>query len=218
MIAGFSGLCLFSTLTMNTYTSWFGLKMNELVPAKEANFIVGNKLPKPVFNDYLTGGYMIWAMYPEYKVFIDPRQQPYMTGVWDDFIRFRSRPNDESLKEIVSKYPCKTALIHHISYGDIATAFVLSPDWELVFLDTVAAVFVHASELDSFDGEDTGNNLYAEKFSDETNPRILYSLFGLYLSIDVGEAQKIADTYRMNVSPFYLVKDKQIETMERFLR
>ena len=28
-------------------------------------------------NTYLEGGYLLWALYPDYKVFIDPRYGPY---------------------------------------------------------------------------------------------------------------------------------------------
>ncbi|MFC1573777.1 hypothetical protein ACFL30_01180 [Candidatus Latescibacterota bacterium] len=209
--------CLYSSLTMNTYTSWFGLNVDDQVPKREVDFIIENKLPKPIFNDYLTGGYMIWSMYPEYKVFIDPRQQPYMTGVWDDFIQFMSNTGEESLKEIVSKYPCKTAMIHHISYGEIATAFVLSPDWQIVFLDTIAAVFVRTSELDSLNLDSIDTNLNADKFGGVSNPKVLMSLFGLYLSLNQEETKIILNIYKKNVSLLYYNRKNDITTMEMYI-
>ena len=56
-----------------------------------------------MFNDYLTGGYMIWSMYPRYKVFIDPRYQPYVNGVWEDFMQFRRKPDPDGLNTLLAK-------------------------------------------------------------------------------------------------------------------
>ena len=58
------------------------------------------KLPPPLFNDYVSGGYMMWAMYPEYKVFIDSRGKPYdMTHVWEDYNELMANPTKENHSE-----------------------------------------------------------------------------------------------------------------------
>ena len=60
-----SGLCFYNTIAINTYKSWFGSKADDLVPVKEVEFIKDHNLPGPLFNDYLTGGYVIWSLYPD---------------------------------------------------------------------------------------------------------------------------------------------------------
>ena len=59
------------------------------------------KLPPPLFNDYVSGGYMMWAMYPEYKVFIDSRGKPYdITHVWDDYKELMENPTKENIRKM----------------------------------------------------------------------------------------------------------------------
>lgn len=38
-----------------------------------ANFIISNRLSGRIFNDYTPGGYLIWRLYPDIKVFTDGR-------------------------------------------------------------------------------------------------------------------------------------------------
>ena len=52
---------------------WFGKGLDNFVPVKEVAFLKKYKLEGPIFNDYVIGGYLIWDLYPDYKVFIDPR-------------------------------------------------------------------------------------------------------------------------------------------------
>ena len=53
---------------------WWGFGMSTQSPVEEAEFIK-RYLPEydKVGNDYDTGGYLIWALWPEAKIFIDPR-------------------------------------------------------------------------------------------------------------------------------------------------
>ena len=47
--------------------AWLGFRLVDYVPKEEVDYIMKNNLPGPLFNDYLIGGYMMWAMYPDYK-------------------------------------------------------------------------------------------------------------------------------------------------------
>ena len=108
------------------------------VPEKEVAFIKGHKLPGPFFNDYLTGGYMIWNLYPEYKVFIDPRYGPYVNGVVGDWFELKSKLTPEELDRLTTKYGFKAALINlkeqkiislllHSPSGSLSTSTKLLP-------------------------------------------------------------------------------------------
>ncbi len=43
-------------------------------PVKEADFVLEHKIPGNLFNAFGAGGYLMWRLYPEYKVFWDGRQ------------------------------------------------------------------------------------------------------------------------------------------------
>ncbi len=56
-----------------TRASWgFGIKW-ENYPKDIAEYIKKNNLPNNIFNQYGIGGFLIWKLYPKYKVFIDGR-------------------------------------------------------------------------------------------------------------------------------------------------
>lgn len=210
-------ICNYNTVTANTYTSWFGSNPDECVPKEETDYVMSHNLPAPVFNDYLTGGYMIWSMYPRYKVFIDPRYQPYVNGVWEDFMQFRRKPDPDGLNALIAEYPFKTAILHHISYGPLTDVFLNSPDWHCVFVGNIAAVFVHTSQMDSLSPGTVRENTTPEKFRGIKNPRILFSLFGVYLGLDRQQSSEILKIYKDNVSTLYNSRKKHIAVMERVL-
>lgn len=50
-----------------------GIKL-ELYPARAAEFIAQEHLPANLYNSYDAGGYLMWMLFPRYKVFWDSRQ------------------------------------------------------------------------------------------------------------------------------------------------
>lgn len=55
----------------------------QFFPVRAVKFIQDNGLSGPIFNRYEWGGYLIWKMYPQEKVFIDGRTDVY--GLTDTF-------------------------------------------------------------------------------------------------------------------------------------
>ena len=58
-------------------------KINKTIPVKATNFVVTNNIQGRIFNTYGYGGYLIYRLYPEQKVFIDGRADMY----GDDFLK-----------------------------------------------------------------------------------------------------------------------------------
>jgi hypothetical protein len=54
-------------------------------PASAVAFIQSHALPGPMLNHYNWGGYFIWRLYPEYKVFVDGRADVYGDDFLDQF-------------------------------------------------------------------------------------------------------------------------------------
>jgi hypothetical protein len=107
------------------------------------DFIKNVKPAPPMYNYYTWGGYMIWSIYPEYKVFIDGR-------AIDNFI-------NETADNILKAYPGwqQKLDVYNINFiaipvifresGHIiplATMLVDDPRWHLVFVGNNAALFV----------------------------------------------------------------------------
>lgn len=213
-----AGVCFWNTATMNTNESRFGSRLDEYVPVREAAFMRERMLEGPIFNDYLSGGYILWALYPDYKAFIDPRHRPYeKTGVWDDYIGLRTHTDEESFRRFTEKYPFRSALVHHIQYGDIVQRFLQSPEWRLVHIGPVAAVFAHASTTAGVKGGDPVRDLSAERFEQLKNPSALMSLFRVYYLVSLVEAEKIMHIYRDNVCAYYVERGSDLATMNALL-
>jgi len=214
-----SAVCVHNTLTMNTYRYWFGAKLDEQVPVHETEFIEDHDLPAPFFNDYLSGGYMIWSLFPDYKVFIDPRHRPYeKTGVWDDYILFRQKPTVEGLKKLAGKYPFRSALIHYSKYWDVAHAFLRSPEWRLVTFDRIGAVFVSTSAMSGEALDALVSIPEPGRFADVSNPVILFSLFKLYyFTNDLEKAGEIVHIYENNIGGLYRGRELQLGVLRRML-
>ena len=69
-------------------SSWFGFGITYWNPVDEVEFLKKyHPHLKSIINDYDSGGYLIWTLYPETKVLIDPRSFPYRK-FWADYIRY----------------------------------------------------------------------------------------------------------------------------------
>ena len=206
----------YHTLVYYEHRSWFGLNLNEWLPIKEVEFIKKNKISGPFFNDYAIGGYMIWAMYPEYKVFIDPRYAPYVNQVWPDWLELKNNLNPEGLKKFTSKYQFKAALIH-MREVSIIRWLLQSPEWRLAYFDKTAVVIIHKTLIPSLSPEALATDLSPQRFRDLTNPAILSSLFDFYLSVGPNYAGEILNVFKQNVSKFYKLKTEKIQIMENLI-
>ena len=54
------------------------------LPAAAVSFIAAQRPPAPMLNHYNWGGYFIWRLYPEYRVYIDGRADLYGDAFMDD--------------------------------------------------------------------------------------------------------------------------------------
>ncbi|MHC9543627.1 MAG: hypothetical protein AB9903_29295 [Vulcanimicrobiota bacterium] len=185
----------------------------DFVPQKEVSFMKKYHLPGPIFNDYLSGGYLIWAAWPEYKVFVDPRQAPFMDTVLPDYFNFIDHPSVEKLTELNEKYPFKTALIHWNELMTISI-FAQSSLWRLVYFDKNAAVFVHISQYDLLPEEARNAYSGASRFREVKNPVPLAFLFEMYIHYNINDAEEIYRIYCANVSDLNVNKDFVVKNMQ----
>jgi len=202
----------------STYNSWLGLQYRDFVPERECEFVIRQKLPGPIFNDYLSGGYLMWALYPAQRVFIDPRYGPYTTtGVWDDYTVLRRMPDDATLSRLEAKYPFRAALLHFGAAGPLVELFLRSPRWQIVFFDRVAAVFVRRDCMRPDIAQATRAALPAERFAGVTNPQALAWIAVLYSQIAPQELPVVRNIYAHNVRPWYAHRERHLRLLERMI-
>ncbi len=206
-----------STLLVLYHTHWIGSFDREFVPYKTVKFIKQLKPEGPIFNDYLTGGYLMWALYPQYKVFIDPRQAPYMAQVLPDYFELNDIATEEILQKFMKKYPIRTAIIDKGSIK-LLTVFLKSPSWKLIYFDECACVLVRSDDLVLLLPRMAQCEMRPLRFKNLKNPLMLRQLFLVYLLIDPAQAREISEIYKKNVSPFFYYKKSEVEFMEKTLK
>jgi hypothetical protein len=106
-------------------------------PAGAIDFIVAERPPQPIYNEYVWGGYLIWRLYPDYRVYIDGRADVYGDKLVEEFLEVRDgRPNWRGPLE---NHGIRTVLIK----PDAALASLLQTDsnWRKVYEDKQAVVF-----------------------------------------------------------------------------
>ncbi|MDP2922018.1 MAG: tetratricopeptide repeat protein [Candidatus Omnitrophota bacterium] len=124
----------------------FGLGRIEY-PDKAIDFLVKTDLKGNMFNDYSSGCYLIWRLYPERRVFIDGRNTVY--GV--KFIEkdYRKRLLHPGLfEELARKYDINYIFLQHemANTGALIPYLYHSRQWALVYCDDIACVFLRDTE------------------------------------------------------------------------
>ena len=111
-------------------------------PEKSADFLLENNLPAPIFNPYEWGGYLIWKLYPRYKVFIDARALD--TGQFYDYLIANYGGKDN----VFQKYGINTVVYYYLNVykdgvPDLIYSLLSDDRWKMVFMDRkVSVIFV----------------------------------------------------------------------------
>jgi len=115
-------------------------------PEGAANFLSEQDIKGNMFNEYAFGGYLIWRLYPDKKVFIDPRGLvPYVTDE-SNVVSFAIDNAQHSWKDIVKKYDISYFVLKPVrNYGDIVPIveeLFDSEDWLLIYKDHLSLIFL----------------------------------------------------------------------------
>lgn len=110
------------------------------VPLRAAEYLRDQRPAGPMFNSYNWGGFLIWALYPDYRVFVDGRTDLYDDAFLRDYLKVvMARPGWE---EVLERYGVNLIVIERDS---VLATFLESGEpggWRLAYSDDQAAVFV----------------------------------------------------------------------------
>ncbi len=96
-----------------------------------------------LFNTYGWGGYLIYALYPEYRVFIDGRADVYGDAFVEEYAGVeRITPR---WREVLDKYQVATALVEKDS--PIAVLLASQSDWQKVYEGQVEQIFIRGDAI-----------------------------------------------------------------------
>jgi len=117
-----------------------GLGTEYITPVEEARFIQSNFPQARIGNDYISGSYLMWKLWPGNKVFIDARYFPY--HAWFEKYHAFSNGTDKAYREsFLQQYPCDLWLMSYSSHL-LINHFMSSPEWRLVYYGPSACVFL----------------------------------------------------------------------------
>jgi hypothetical protein len=199
-----------------TDNRWFGQGLDNYAPVKEVAFLKKYKLEGPIFNDYVIGVYLLWDLYPDYNVFIDPRCSPYIKQVFPDYMEFTSKHlTSEDIRRFREKYPFKVAILH---YRQMSLIFDLlkaeGDEWRLLYFEKNAAILIHKSLMPIIKTEAGNVNLNPIRFSQVRNPDILYNVFNFYVRLNPKAGRFIYHVFEKNVSDYYKLKPDILQIMD----
>lgn len=110
-------------------------------PVAAVEFFKSQRLPGPIYNRYGWGGYLIYQLYPEYRVYIDGRADVYGDAFFAEAMRTYDGAADWASS--LDRYGIKTVFIS----PDAPLASLLRNDhgkWRVVYEDNDAIIFTRA--------------------------------------------------------------------------
>jgi len=111
-------------------------------PVKAVEFIQRHHLSGPMMNDYVYGGYLIWAA-PDHPVFVDGRGDVFeWSGVLAEFGRWAML--QENPNTLLDKYGVRFCVLARTS--PMAQVLPLLPNWKSVYSDNMSTIFVRTSD------------------------------------------------------------------------
>ena len=123
---------------------WTGLAHNqtrreaEQYPQKAVAFLRASHEPGRIFVYYDWGGYAIWNLYPEYRVFLDGRADLY----GDDFLRqFKTAVQlRNGWRDVLDGWKVETVLLPPSCA--LTQALLLDPHWRTAYSDSKAIILI----------------------------------------------------------------------------
>ncbi len=108
-------------------------------PVRAVAYLKQHPAPRPMYNTYGYGGYLIWQLDGQNKVFVDGRGDIYeQTGVLDDYLKIARL--GVAAPALLDAYGIQSCLI---SYDEpLRTLLANSPAWRRVYSDNESALFV----------------------------------------------------------------------------
>lgn len=105
-------------------------------PVAAVEFLKSQRLPGPIYNRYGWGGYLIYELYPEYRVYIDGRADVYGDAFFAEAMRTYDGAGDWN--NSLDRYGIRTVLIS----PDAPLASLLRNDgkWKVVYEDNDAII------------------------------------------------------------------------------
>jgi len=113
-------------------------------PETAASFILKNAVPSPIMNHYNWGGYLIWRLYPEYRVYLDGRADLYGDSFLDEFAA--SYYLKQHWRQPLREWGVRTVFLPRDA--PLVTALLSTPGWKRIYVDSQGVILTLAPIAD----------------------------------------------------------------------
>lgn len=154
IVLSFSAMLIF---LLTFFTNQSSLQINQDLPANffskinaPAEFFKKEKLQGPIFNNYDIGGFLIYHLYPQEKVFVDNRPEAYPQSFFDEvYVPIQEKETEWQKAE--EKYKFNVIFFYRNDYTPWSQQFLISriqdKTWAPVFVDQQTIIFLKRNAL-----------------------------------------------------------------------
>jgi hypothetical protein len=142
LFAGFAGRAVYQAWFHPDPDAWMGFGISYSQPVDEAEFLAQGNFGPKIYNTYNAGGYLIWRLYPRYRVMVDARSFPFL-GWFDELRQFMRTQDPSVFRSFLKRHPGDMALVD-FQEDYVWRSFLETPGWRPAFYGPSAAVFVRA--------------------------------------------------------------------------
>ena len=114
-------------------------------PVGAANFIKEHNIKGTAFSDYFVSSYLLWALYPDYKSYIDLRDlDVFPASFFDTYFSLYTHP--QKFYALDTQYHFNYAVITTSQLTGIMQQLYWKEGYNLIYVDPVAAIFLKQNE------------------------------------------------------------------------
>lgn len=124
----------------------YGLHINTLKnPVAAADFIKTYDIKGPAFSDYFVSSYLLYALYPDYKSYIDLRDLDiFPAKFFDDYFELYSQP--KKFYELDSTYKFNYVVLSTSQLTNLQLMLYWGEGFNVVHIDPITVIMVRTSE------------------------------------------------------------------------
>ncbi|OGN00814.1 MAG: hypothetical protein A3I26_00710 [Candidatus Yanofskybacteria bacterium RIFCSPLOWO2_02_FULL_43_10] len=119
---------------------------------RAVDFVKQNKIEGPMFNNFDIGGYLIWQLYPQEKVFVDNRPEAYSVEFFNEIYK-PMQEDGEKWREFSKKYGINFIFFAHTDLSPWGQNFfnniVKNQEWKIVYINEDAIILVKNNNKNS---------------------------------------------------------------------
>jgi hypothetical protein len=115
-------------------------------PQHAADFMRNVEIKGNMFNEYGFGGYLLWRLYPEKKVFIDGRSLEPSVYKEYQIVAYALENQDQSWEDIIRRYNISYIVMpplqNHGTIYPLVEKLLDSEEWVLIYTDHLSLIFL----------------------------------------------------------------------------